>query len=415
MIMHKTLIIAKWEFLEKVKKKFFIISMILMPLILISMGVIPSLIGNPDKEAPTPIGLLDETNEYFQAIADELNSYSLTNGQPEFIIKSINNVGEHYDLISDGDSQVLNNIIDGYVSISRDDNNELIVEYRSLSVGNFQEINKIESSINNVITKHNFSAMGVDPIKATQMISNIEIKSIKLTETGLAEETDFMQIFLTGYVFVMLLFMMILFTGGMFTRSIIEEKSNRIIELLLSSCNEKELLAGKMLGLSFLGLFQVFVWMIVAVGLLGSNLISPDIFENLWLQLIYFILGYILFTGIFVGIGSIVTTEHEAQQITGYVSIILIIPIILATQVIQSPDSTLADILTYFPLTTAPVMLLKINIYDPSLFEILSTIGLSLMSIYLIILVSSKLFRIGILSYGKRPSVSDILSWIKTK
>jgi ABC-2 type transport system permease protein len=130
-------------------------------------------------------------------------------------------------------------------------------------------------------------------------------------------------------------------------------------------------------------------------------------------MLVYFILGFLFYTALFVGIGSIVTTEQEAQQITSYLSLLLVLPIALSASAIFNPDSLLVEILTYIPFTIPAIMLLKLNVTNVPVIEMSSTILIMIASIYITIFASAKIFRIGILSYGKRPGIKELISWIK--
>jgi ABC-2 type transport system permease protein len=213
----------------------------------------------------------------------------------------------------------------------------------------------------------------------------------------------------------MLLMMMILYSGGMLIRSLVEEKSNRLIEIIISSCTPNELLTGKILGLSTLGLVQVLIWSIIGISLAGSALVPMEAFDNILPILVYFLLGFIFYTSLFVGIGSIVTSEQEAQQITTYLSFLLILPIIFVLPALENPNALYIRILSYIPFTLPSFMMLRLNISPVPLWEILSTIMIMIISIYLMIGFSAKIFKVGILSYGKRPSLKELINWLKEK
>ncbi|MCB0753596.1 MAG: ABC transporter permease, partial [Ignavibacteriae bacterium] len=228
-------------------------------------------------------------------------------------------------------------------------------------------------------------------------------------------EEEILKSFLNSYLFIILLITMILFSGGMFVRSLVLEKSNRIIELILSSCTSRELLFGKVLGLSLFGIFQFLIWIAIGIFLHQTNTLNFSTINNLGYQFLFFVLGYVFYSSIFIGLGSIVSMDHEAQQLTGYLSIFLISPIILAVEIIRAPNSVLSLLLSYFPLTSAPVMLLRLNTTKSSLTEIFSIVLVLLFSLYVVVYLSSKLFRIGILNTGKKPSLKEILNWLRTK
>jgi ABC-2 type transport system permease protein len=208
--------------------------------------------------------------------------------------------------------------------------------------------------------------------------------------------------------------MMVIYSGQMLVRSLIEEKSNRLIEVIVSSCSSDQLLAGKILGLSSLGLTQIFIWFLIGVSLVGGSIVPISVFENLHITLIYFVLGFIFYSTLFVGIGSVLSTEQEAQQITTYLTLILMFPVVIAVPAMQNPDSTILKVFSYIPLTIPTTMILRINISQLPLSVYMITIGIMLASILIMIKISAKLFRIGILSYGARPSIKELVQWLKT-
>jgi len=210
--------------------------------------------------------------------------------------------------------------------------------------------------------------------------------------------------------------MILVMTGGqMLIRSVVEEKSNRVIEVLLSSCTANQLMAGKIIGLGLVGLTQMLIWGLVAFYFLSGYAITLINFEILLISLIYFILGYLFYSAVFVAIGAPVNSEYEAQQVAGYVSLIMVFPIAFAFLIMQNPDSPLIKILSFVPVFTAPFMVARIPIKMPAMWEIIATMFLLLLSVIGMIWVSGRIFRVAILSYGKFPSLKEIISWVKTK
>jgi ABC-2 type transport system permease protein len=209
--------------------------------------------------------------------------------------------------------------------------------------------------------------------------------------------------------------MMVIYSGQMLVRSLIEEKSNRLIEILISSCTSEELLAGKIIGLSALGLTQILIWSLIGIGLVGSAIIPTDAFQNILPMLLYFVIGFIFYTTIFVGIGSVVSTEQEAQQITTFISLILVLPVVIAVPAIQNPGSVMVKFLSFIPFTIPSIMLLRFKIEVVPLTDILITLAIMFVSIIITLKLSAKIFRIGILSYGKRPSPKELIRWLKEK
>jgi len=413
--MRKILSIAKWEFVEKVKTKTFIISLILTPIIIIGFSIVPTLLSTEEDTTTKAIGVLDITGFYFDNVRDALEEYKLENGQPNYIV--INLYKEKYEPgnnKTNADKNILEKKIEGYIFIILSEPDSLVAQYRSGSIGNFRDVKRFEEILNKIRIRQELLNSGIDPEMISSLQKNIEIEQIRIEESGKEGKQDFLIVFFSSFIFIILLMMMVIYSGQMLVRSLIEEKSNKLIEVLISSCTPDELLTGKILGLSSLGLTQIFIWVLLGLGLVGGAVIPPEMFENILLVLLYFILGFVFYTTLFVGIGSIVTTEQEAQQITTYLSLTLMLPIVIAMPAIQNPDVLIIKIFSYIPLTIPSVMLLRVNIAPVPVVDLLITISIMLLSIYIMIKLSAKIFRIGILSYGGRPTIKEIISWIKS-
>jgi len=412
--MKKYLVIAKWEFLEKVKTKAFLISLFLTPLIIFVFSFLPGKLAQEEDKNIKVIGILDSTQIYFQHLSEKLSSLAFDTKQPRFLVINLyKKTVSVSKLMSEANKDVLEKKIAGYIYIVQGPATKPLVEYRSLTVGNFQELDIISTSFNDVHHKIEFTKLNLDPEIISGITKSIEVKSIKVEEEGKVSDTDFLTKFMTSYVFIILLMITIISSGGMLIRSLVEEKSNRLIEILISSCSPNDLLTGKVLGLSLLSLFQVAVWLILALAFMGSSVVTFINFDNIPLILVYFILGFVLYTSLFVGVGSVVTTEQESQQLTSYLSLIILLPIVIAIPVMQNPDLLLAKIFSYFPLTSPAIMILRLNNVSIPLYEIIATLVIMLISIYITIWFSARIFRIGILSYGKIPSFKQISTWLR--
>ncbi|MCB0746952.1 MAG: ABC transporter permease [Ignavibacteriae bacterium] len=410
--MSKIITIARWEFFERIKRKSFLLSLIVMPLLILGFSLLPSFLANKGNDFPLPIGVVDFTNKYQKVFADELMMNFLPNHQPAFFSFNLSTVGKSKaEVFKSADAQVLKSAISGYVVI--DETEKVNLTFRTNDLFNQEKLNLIENSFIK-------AALIVDGKEAGINDKNIELLTSRIVSLNKSfieadSEEEILKSFLNSYLFIILLITMILFSGGMFVRSLVLEKSNRIIELILSSCTSRELLFGKVLGLSLFGIFQFLIWIGIGIFLHQTNTLNFSTINNLGYQFLFFVLGYVFYSSIFIGLGSIVSMDHEAQQLTGYLSIFLISPIILAVEIIRAPNSVLSLLLSYFPLTSAPVMLLRLNTTKPSLTEIFSIVLVLLFSLYVVIYLSSKLFRIGILNTGKKPSLKEILNWLRTK
>ena len=414
MNLKKTFAVAKWEFLEKVKTKTFLISIFLTPAIIIGLSLAPTYFSGNLEKTTQPIAMVDTSGVYFKILRQNVESYKLKDGQPRFILINLTRkkLGIN-QLINFADSTVSASNIGGYLLIKNGGTDSVKAEFRSAAETNDKDNAIIQSAFNKTKTEIGLFKAGVNPSVIQSVSENIPVKVIKIENNRESSDSDFLELFFTGFIFIILLMFVILSSGGMLVRSLVEEKSNRLIEILISSCTPDELLTGKIYGLSALGFSQIIIWSVIGISLVGSQVIPAQVFYNFLPMLIYFVLGFIFYTSIFVGVGAIVTSEQEAQQITSYLSIILIIPIALSVPAIESPNSMFVHILSYIPFTLPSIMLLRLSVISIPFQEIIITIAIMLISIYLTITFAAKIFKIGILSYGKRPSLKDLIEWIR--
>ena len=410
--------VARWEYIEKIKSKAFLISLIIMPIIMIGMGVVPSLLmSRPDTESIV-IGIIDQSGRIYQQLDKELNDkFKLANGQPNYIIRSIpsETMDDIGSLKKIADALVVSKAIEGYLIINKSFMTDTTVEYRSMNAGNIKITSRIERVIRDIVVGKKLQAKGLDPVLVKELTVPIDMKTIKISKSGKEEEAGFEKVFFTSYIFMMMMFFLIMTSGQLLVRSMLEEKSNRVVEILMSSSSANDLMGGKIIGLSGLGLTQIAFWAIIgiAVSLKFSVTMIPGL--SALLLFVYFILGYVLYAAIFVAAGAPVSTEQEAQQISSYLVLILIIPIVFAIMVVQNPNSTLVQVLTYIPLLTPSMMAMRIPIQMPSILEIVVTIVLLALSSVGAIWIAGKIFRTTILSYGKRPGIKELWNLLRAK
>jgi ABC-2 type transport system permease protein len=412
--MKKIFEVARWEYIEKVKTKTFIISLILTPAVLILFSIAPTLLSEQEVSNTKAIGIIDTSGLYIREMKEKLSDYKIKDSQPNYLLINLTAKNRSLeDLKKFSDKEALKGKIEGYILIENAGTDSVAVSYRSKTLGNLRDISRFQSSFNEVRIKLKLDKENVNPYLLDFISQSVEMNQIKIEEGGRETENDFLLTFFSSFIFIMLLMMMILYSGGMLIRSLVEEKSNRLIEIIISSCTPNELLSGKILGLSALGLTQIFIWILIGISLAGTAVVPLEAFQNVLPILVYFVLGFVFYTSLFVGIGSIVTSEQEAQQITTYLSFLLVLPIIFVLPALENPDTLYIKILSYIPFTLPSFMMLRLNISPIPAWEILSTILIMLISIYLMIGFSAKIFRIGILSYGKRPTVKELIQWLK--
>lgn len=225
---------------------------------------------------------------------------------------------------------------------------------------------------------------------------------------------------LVPYFLGLLLIITLLTSSGYLLRSVSEEKTSRIIEIILSSVTARDLLAGKVLGLGAVGLLQVFIWLASAMalsggfatvlGVAGLLLTEPAVLS---LAVVYYLLGYMVFAVLMGTAGAMGTSMQESQQVAGLFSFIAALPMMFGGFMISNPNMIVARVLSWFPITAPITMLMRIGMARVPVIDIVISIVLLLATIPLVLWAGAKVFRMGLLMYGKRPSLAEALQALR--
>jgi ABC-2 type transport system permease protein len=331
------------------------------------------------------------------------------------------------DIISPGnsatratlDSMLADRQIDGYLWITPADspNDRPNFSFTPRSAGDISTKESITSALRTVLMRECLAHNGM---VASDVDSLMEPVKVDTTQAG--KNADTVSSFVAVYVLFFLMYMVILLYGMNVARSIIEEKTSRVFEVLLSTISPEEMMAGKVIGVGAVGLTQVAVWLTTAVILTSTSLITSFASGNIHVSLnanqiiffaVYFLLGYLLYSSIAAALGAMVNSEQELQQL----NMILVMPLAACmfalSVVIPNPDGPVARIISLIPFCSPLIMYLRISLGHPSAMEIALSIVLMIATIYAILWVASRIYRVGILMYGKRPSLPELLRWLK--
>lgn len=410
--MKKVFLIARWEYLEKIKNKSFLFSMFVLPLIIIGFSFLPTILEQEEDLSTKAIGIIQENIDLYNNLENSLSKFKTNDNQPAFLLRRID-ADDIETAIGKGETLVNEKVLDGILIIRRIDPDSFKIEYRANNITAIRLINRLENASNQCITNWRLKNSNINPQILKLIEANYSLETIKISKKGQTKIKS-EQAYLIIFGFVFLLYFSIIMSSSLLVRSIAEEKSNRIIEILVSSSETTELMLGKVIGLSALGITQLMFWGLLIISFAGPFILQNFQNVSIGLSLIYFLLGYIFYASLFVGLGSIANTEQESQSIMSILYLIIILPVIFSFQIMENPDSTLANILTYIPLTTPTVIVIKLNVIGISLIEEILTVLLMFISILITSYLSGKIFRIAILSYGRTPSISEIIKWLKS-
>jgi ABC-2 type transport system permease protein len=410
--MHNVWLIAKREYLERVRTKAFLITTILIP-VLMGAGIGASVLAGSRAKSTSHITIVSRD----QQLATDLQS-ELQNGKDSKMT---------VDVISPGnsatratlDSMLADKQLDGYLWITpaSSESARPSFSYTPRSAGDISTKGTITSALRTVLMRERLAHEGMVASDVDSLMQPIEVNT---TQAG--KNADTTSSFVAIYVLFLLMYMVIMLYGMNVARSIIEEKSSRVFEILLATIRPEEMMAGKMIGVGSVGLTQVAIWLATAVLLTSTSIISAIGGGTMHVSLnamqiiffvVYFLLGYMLYSSIAAALGAMVNSEQELQQLNMFLAMPLAACMFALAPVIANPSSPLSRIISLIPFCTPLIMFLRISLAMPPAWEIALSIVLMIATIYAILWVASRIYRVGILMYGKKPNLPEILRWLK--
>jgi ABC-2 type transport system permease protein len=413
--------IAWWEYFRKVREKGFIASVVITPILMVGFSVLPTLLLMQDSDKTEVVGVVDQTGTIFPALKKSVEEgRKLTDGQPRYILVNYLARDETFEVaLHRADSDALAEKVIGTFDIA-EASGKITAKYRSPNPNNIQIVERFTKVIEQVVTQNRLLRDGIDTAAYNRARANVSIDLVKVKQAGKTESSEFMTSFFTAIGGTLLLMFLIMTTGQSLVRSLVEEKSNRVMDLLVSSTTPMEMMWGKLVGLSGLGVTQILAWAFIAIGISSIIAVPAGAFDSMKglysavpIVMGYIIVGYIFYSAIFIGVGSLVTTEQEAQLATSYLIMLLVVPLIFAMSVMQNPDSALVHYLSFIPFMTPSMMMIRIVTKMPSPTEIAATFATLIASTLFMVWAASRIFRTAILLYGKRPSFGEIVRWVR--
>ncbi|MBW1295597.1 ABC transporter permease [Aquimarina litoralis] len=426
-------LIIRREFISRIRNRTFVIMTFLSPLIAVGMVALIAWLTTLNSDEVKKVVVVDETELFVSDFEDT----------KEVTYLNYSKVG-----LETAKDSVISQKLYGLLYIPEKSTNKNLaksIQFYAEESPNFSVLNRIERIIANKLTEQNYKDEGLnlEVIQKAKAKVNIQIENFSGEKTS--KMSNYVKMAfggLAGY----LLMMFIIIYGNMVMRSVIEEKTNRIIEIIISSVKPMQLMLGKILGTSFAGIVQFLVWvllggvlLIIATSLFGIDaqpvgvdpsvaleennpeeiqLLIQDILKLPLLTLVlsffvYFVGGYFLYSSIYAAIGAAVDSETDSQQFM----LPIILPLMLGIYVgffavIENPHGTVSTVFSMIPLTSPIVMLMRIPFGVPW-WQILISISLLIGSIVFMVWFAGKIYRIGILMYGKKPSYKELFKWLK--
>lgn len=430
----KVILVLKREYITRVRSKSFLLSTILTPLALIAFGALMFWIMTSDSGTEKRIGVMDNTGVLVEKLVDK-NEQRYINVS-DLSLDSVKN-------------SVLSENLDAYIVLDNkhiDSNETLELIYGGS--GGLAFSGSVQSDLRDVIQEERLTRANVsDEIKALfEMRPRLDTR--KLTAEGESEDDKAGFMSAVGFILGLLIFIGLFGYGAILMRSVIEEKASRIVEIITSSITPMELLVGKVAGVCLLGFTQFTVWAVMYIGIslaaipvagllmqdqisdisnsaeitaamqdsgfdpasLEMLSIDPMIFVYFFL---FFVLGFFMYASLFAAVGSAVDSEQDTQQFMPILMIPIMAGYFLNTKVMIDPDTPLAVFASIFPLTSPINMITRIAVTDVPFWQISASLAALVISFFGIMWLSAKIYRVGILMYGKKASWGDLFKWVR--
>ena len=437
--MNKIGLIIKREYLTRVRKRSFIIMTFLGPLLLAAIYIIPIMLALNAPNEKRTIAVVDGSHWFEEQFkGNDEQTFIIVEGQPIDTVKEMVKQGA-FDMVL-------------YVPPTQLNIPSNAVLY-SLNQVPLSTDEYIRSVMKKEIEEQKLLASGVDPDIVDAAKTDINLSVIRMDEEGGEKETFTEVQFVLGMVLAILIYMFILMFGGQVMQGVAEEKNSRIIEVIVSSVKPFQLMMGKIIGVSLVALTQFLMWIMLtgviyigfsaAIGLsnpsaisagsvMTQEVLSNDITSNEAVQnivqiansidfgtiigcfIIFFILGYLLYGTMYAAVGSLVDSNTDSQQFTLPITVPLIVSMIAAIYIVNAPDGQLALWLSMIPFTSPVVMMVRIPFGVP-IIQIVASIAILAVTFVLMTWVAAKIYRTGILMYGKKLSYKEIFKWLKYK
>jgi ABC-2 type transport system permease protein len=318
--------------------------------------------------------------------------------------------------------QVHDKSIDGLLSINTSSDGAVTATYTSLSSGGFANIGGLQNALNRGLIDERMIARGIKPVDADELLKRVSVETLQLNQQGVTEQSKGSTPFYKAVLMAFLLSMPIMLYGLDMARAIIEEKNSRIFEVMLSITRADDLLAGKLVGVGAVGLTQIAIWMAAATLFLGSSLAATVLTGNLDIHFslmeglffpVYFVLGFALFSTLFSGLAATCETSQDLQKFMPLAIIPLYLSMGILPVLLKDPNSIWAVAASLFPLTAPYVMLPRMGLEAVPLWQLAASLGLLILAIWATLWVSSRLYRVGILMYGKRATLPELVRWLR--
>ncbi len=403
---NKWLIILKKEFLETVRTKAFVIGTILTPLIMGLVFVLPVFLMKKNAEIVRDYHIKDDSGFVAASLQEQL---------PQVIrLKTWEGTKE------EGTAAIKSKEIETFIYIPANVYETYSFDFQAQTISDRQSIALVENAISTIIRSKKLIEKNIKKEDVDIILKKARAQTFSVSKEGKkAKDADTATNI--AFILVFLMYMSVLSYAPRMVQSTVEDKNNRVVEVVVSHVKASDIMAGKIVGNAFVGVFQYLIWGGLAASII--SFVGKDYFVALFSQInpiifayfvLYFVLGYLIYAIAFAAIGAMFSDMRDAGNMMTPFIMLAVLPMILFAPISQAPQSTLALWASEFPFFSS-LMLMRIGISEVPTWQIVLSIVLQLLAIAVELWLATKIYRIGILSYGKKPTMKELIGWIKSK
>ena len=421
MLNYRIIAVIKRELREKLMSKAFIIMTLLMPVIMFGFIGLQALMVSFQGDKGTKIEVVTETRDLTENCRREFKKLPFVEDGSWALTYNTVSGKDLKGYIDSKKGLLLSKKLTGIIFIPQKALEDKRVEYYAKTPNKLTIHAKMNGPINNLLIDRYFSGKTLTDQELAFVRKSVQFNNFKVTKEEKIEKQAYGNIVL-AFVFAFLLYMSLIMSGTMTMSAVIEEKASKVVEVLLSSVSSKELMAGKVLGNSITSLAQMLIWLLPLIVLMSTSwIVLPDKFKfdigygHLVYFLFNFFLGLLIYQGLFSMVGSIFNAPQEAQQGVFPLMLLIIIPFFICFSMINNPENTIAAIASYIPFATIIVMPCRFTLVDMSFVYPLISCVINIVTLVLIFPIAGKIYRVGILRTGTKPTLREVIRWVKAK
>lgn len=421
----KTFILSKRELLSRIKSKGFWLGTLVLPVFMGILFVVPGLILT-QTTSRLDLVLVDATGAVGEGVARRLEERGDDPRRriADFDLTLVEPAQDREAQRRELDQRLLDEEIDAWLWIDRRGLEEGEVEYRARNVSNTLTQEVLARELSSVVRKVRLAEAGYDPEAVQGLLESVDLTTVRVSAEGSREEAGEAG-FILAYVLFFLLYIVLLVWGQQVLQGVLEEKSSRVVEVIVSSARPFELMLGKLVGIGAAALIQFGIWMacivaLTAPGLVGALASLPDDFQvptvslaQAFFVVLFFVLGFFVYSSMFAAVGSAFNNPQEAQQLSMVPTMAIVAPLFFLLPVINDTGGALAVVVSLIPFLSPILMPLRVAVEMPPAWQLGLSVLLTVAFIVFMVWLCGRIYRTGILMYGKKPTLKELWRWAR--